>query len=59
MKDRKILNASEGMILTDGEVYGTVIFLAEGMSADKYYEIPFEDYESMMADKYPEEGETL
>jgi hypothetical protein len=44
---REVLRASEGFILTNGKNYGRVIYLAEGMSADGYYEIPMAEYEAM------------
>ena len=46
--DRKILKASEGMILTNGEVYGYEIFLAEGMDEASFYEITSKEYENIM-----------
>ena len=48
------LTAGEGMILTDGEVYGTTLFLAEGMSADAFREIPRAEYEAMLEAQKPE-----
>lgn len=45
--ERKVLTASEGMLLTDGEIYGTKIFLAEGRSAEEFHEISREEYEKM------------
>jgi hypothetical protein len=47
--ERKILTAHEGMILTNGEIYGTQIFLAEGVDASAFYEITREEYEKIMA----------
>lgn len=41
---RIVLTADEGKVLTDGEIYGKQIFLAEGKSADGYYEIDEEEY---------------
>lgn len=40
MKERIVLYADEGMVLTDGEHYGKQVFLADGVSPDCYYEIP-------------------
>ena len=40
MKERIVLYADEGMVLTDGEHYGKQIFLADGVSAGNYREIP-------------------
>lgn len=42
------LTASKGMVLTDGEIYGVQIFLAEGQSADDFYEITKEEYEKII-----------
>lgn len=42
---RTKITASEGMVLTDGEIYGTEIFLAEGMTEKDFYEITTEEYE--------------
>ena len=38
--NRKILKASDGMILTNGEVYGSEIYLADGVDESTFYEIP-------------------
>lgn len=48
--ERKILHANEGMILTNGEVYGTQIFLAAGVDASAFHEITREEYEARMAE---------
>jgi hypothetical protein len=46
--------ASEGMILTNGETYGTEIFLAEGVSADDFREITKAEYEAYLAEQEKE-----
>ena len=46
---RTSIKASEGMILTNGEIYGREIFLAEGMTADNFHEITREEYETLTA----------
>lgn len=51
MKERIVLYADDGMVLTDGEHYGKQIFLADGVDADRYREIP----ESEMPDEMEEE----
>lgn len=48
MKTRTILYADEGKILTDGEIYGRQIFLAEGKSALSFYEITEDEYAQIL-----------
>ena len=42
------LTASEGMILTDGEIYGKEIFLAVGADESKFCEISLEEYNKIL-----------
>lgn len=44
MKQRIVIYAEEGKVLTDGKTYGKQIYLAEGVSPDSYYEITDEEY---------------
>ena len=44
------LTASEGHILTDGENYGRVVYLASGDEGEKWHEITNEEYEAKMAE---------
>ena len=48
MKTKVILYADEGKILTDGETYGTKIYLGEGRSADEFHEITEEEYNKIL-----------
>lgn len=45
---RKTLYAAEGMILTDGEIFGTQIHLADGVDENRFYEISKEEYEEIL-----------
>ena len=47
--ERKILYANKGKILTDGNTYGTEIYLADGVDANAFYEITMEEYEAIMS----------
>lgn len=57
MEERIVLYANEGKVLTNGEVYGTVIYLADGVSESAYYEITQEEYEEVL--RRQEEQNTL
>ena len=45
------LTASEGHILTNGENYGRVVYLASGDEGEKWYEITKEEYEEKMKEE--------
>ncbi|MBE6647334.1 MAG: hypothetical protein E7611_06855 [Ruminococcaceae bacterium] len=45
------LTASEGHILTNGENYGRVVYLASGDEGEKWYEITEEEYEEKMKEE--------
>jgi hypothetical protein len=51
---RTKLIAGEGMVLTNGTNYGTVIFLAEGESAYDYREITKSEYEAILDEQAKE-----
>ena len=57
MTERKILYAPEGMVLTNGEVYGKIIYLAEGADESAYYTITQEEYEAIVNDAEAEEAD--
>ena len=48
MKKRTIIYAEDGKILTNGEIYGKQIFLAEGVNETDFYEITEEEYAKAM-----------
>ena len=51
MKTRIILYADEGKVLTDGEVYGKTIYLADGVDSNSFREITDEEYEKIMQEE--------
>lgn len=48
MKTRTVLYAEEGKILTDGNIYGKQIFLADNIDINSFYEITEEEYKKKM-----------
>ena len=51
MKTMVTIFAEEGMVLTDGEIFGTTISLAEGRSADDFREITKEEYDKLQEEE--------
>lgn len=47
------IKASDGMILTNGEIFGREIFLADCMDASEFFEITEEQYAELMAEEDP------
>ena len=54
MKIRTVLYADEGKILTDGEIYGKQIFLANGNSGLAFYEIDEKTYKQKLEEENKE-----
>lgn len=46
MENRKLI-ANEGKILTNGKVYGRIIYLGKNATAENFYEITEEEYEAI------------
>lgn len=51
IENQTVLKAEEGKMLTNGDTFGTVVYLGENDSADNWHEITIEEYETMMADE--------
>lgn len=45
-----LLEAEDGMVITDGVNYCTSILLAKGRSVDEFREITVEEYESIIGE---------
>lgn len=52
-----VLKADEGKILTDGEIFGKMIYLAKSRNAEEFHEITEEEYEEIQ--KQNDEGGIL
>lgn len=48
MSNRIIIYADDGMVLTNGTTYGKTIYLADGESADTYYQISEDEYNATL-----------
>ncbi len=47
----KVIYADEGMILTNGELFGKAVILAACADASAYYEITEEEYNALIAEE--------
>lgn len=54
MKQRTVLYADEGKVLTNGTDYGKQIFLADGVDPSVYHEITDEEYSKILDENEPE-----
>ena len=59
MAERTVLTASEGMILTDGIVYGKRIILPVGRNGAEYVEITEARYHELMSVEQISDSEAL
>lgn len=48
-----VIKADEGKILTDGEVFGRVIYLGANRTAEEFHEITEKEYEEIRAEEKP------
>lgn len=55
--ERHILIASEGMVYTDGTIFGRKIYLQHGRNPDEFYEITNEEYNRIIEEKSSNEDE--
>lgn len=55
MNSRKSIKATDGKILTNGEIFGRTIILAEALNESDFYEITEEEFETL---QMGEEAET-
>lgn len=55
MKTSVVIYADEGKVLTNGEIYGKQIFLAEGEMVSDYHEITQERYAEILSQRAEEE----
>lgn len=49
--DRVILEANEGMVLTDGTIYGVRVILPQGNDGSGFYEITEAKYEELTSEE--------
>ncbi len=59
MNKRKVIQANDGMILTNGEIYGKTIYLAEGVSEKSFHEITEAEYEVILAAQSDNNNEVI
>ena len=50
MKTRTVIYAEDGHVLTNGEIYGKQIFLADGVNESDFHEITDEEYHRILDD---------
>lgn len=55
--NRKILKADDGKVLTNGTVYGKVIYLAIGADESEYYSITDAEYQEIMNSEQADEAD--
>ena len=48
---RTSIKAHDDRILTNGEIYGSEIYLADGLKAEDFHEITRAEYDALIADQ--------
>ena len=51
MKKMITLYADEGMVITNGEIFGSTLQLAEDISDEGFYEISKDEYEAILEEQ--------
>lgn len=46
--NRIVLNADEGMILTNGSCFGKIVYLSSNTDASQFYEITQQEYDDIL-----------
>ena len=46
-----VLKADDGKVLTNGDAFGTVVYLGENDSAENWHEITVEEYNEIIANE--------
>ena len=54
MTNERVIKASDGMMLTNGEVFASSVRLGDWDSADNWHEVPREEYEAKIAEQAEE-----
>ena len=54
--EHKKITAMEGMLLTDGVIYGKEIYLSESDSENNYHEITEAEYRELLAEQEGRNG---